>query len=266
MGDILQGFLDAKTSRVGLAAGGALFIVGPVGKPALRKTAHAFDLVLPDLRLFFRDDENQGLVRGTHDRGETLVDPFVDADQIPLGDIDDIALAVDIQRPAVIAHQIGSIGDLAVGAGLKLLQEFVVDGRGIEPGRAVAVQNNIAFLKGQQFLFPFVRDPAFLGKKRTGAKLKGDRTQFLVVNPVGPVAQVPDPAGHDDRNFANAHFAHIFPEQGNPWVGILRFIRVFNVGQPVVAAGQPWILIDNRAEKIGEFPVGPLPQGLEGVR
>ena len=115
------------------------------------------------------------------------------------------------------------------------------------------VEEDVAGLQGEQALFPAGADRAFLGEQRTGAELEGDRAEFGVVDPVLPFLQAPDAAGHDDGGFAQAKFAHDFAQCQDAGKGGFGFLRVFAVGEAVMAAGEPGVLVDHAAHEVGHF-------------
>src|SRR6187431_1175664 len=68
---------------------------------------------------------------------------------------------------------------------------------------------------------------AFQFGTRPGAELEGDGAQFGIVDPVAPVAQIPDAAGHHDRHIvADAALAHRVAQRLHAGIGILRLGRV----------------------------------------
>ena len=87
----------------------------------------------------------------------------------------------------MLADRLDRIGDLVLGALLQLVEEVVAHRRGIEAGRAEAVEEDVALLQGQQPALPGVGDRAFLGQQRPGAELEGDRPELGIVDPVAPI-------------------------------------------------------------------------------
>ena len=98
--------------------------------------------------------------------------------------IDEPAACADMESAHMLADRIDGVGHLVIGALLQLVEEAVAHRRGIEPGRAEMVEEDVAFLERQQLALPGVGDRAFLGQQRTGAELKGDRTDLGIVDPV----------------------------------------------------------------------------------
>src|SRR3546814_3960330 len=70
----------------------------------------------------------------------------------------------------------------------------------IETGRRETVEQHIAVVERAQTVLPLLRDRAFLGQQRPRAILKDDLAEFGIVDPVFPVAQIPDAARHHDRH------------------------------------------------------------------
>ena len=156
------------------------------------------------------------------------------------------------------------IGNLPRAAGFEIAQERVAHCRAVEARGRKAVEQDIARLQRAQVILPGLGNRAFLGQQRTGAVLEDDLAEFGVVDPVFPVAQVPDAASHYDRHRIRDSFGpHRVAQRLDPRIGILRLQRVFGVRQAVVAAGQPGIFIDHRAHQIGDLVVGALPQRPE---
>ena len=114
--------------------------------------------------------------------------------------------------------------------------------------------------------FHAIGDRAFLGQQRAGAVLEGDRAEIGVIDPLFPLAQVPDAAGHHDRRFFQPEAVHHLAERQHAGERVLRALRVLAVGQAVVAARQPGVFVDHAAEIVGEPVVSPLPQRAEGSR
>ena len=145
-------------------------------------------------------------------------------------------------------------------------EERVEHGGGVKPGRAVLVERNVALVELEQPPLPLRRDRALLGEQGAGAELKGDRPDIRVVEPLVPLAQIPYPAGHEDRGLVEPHLGHGLAQLADPGQRLLGFVRVLAVGQPVMPAGAPRVLVDHAAQPLGELVVGPLPERAEGPR
>src|SRR3546814_9951398 len=63
----------------------------------------------------------------------------------------------------------------------------------------------------------------------------------------------------------NAAFPHGDAQVADAGIGILRRLRVFGVGQAVMPARQPRVLIDHGGEPFRRLGIGALPQGAEGA-
>ena len=87
-----------------------------------------------------------------------------------------------------------------------------------------------------------------------------------IVDPVLPFLQPPDAAGHDDRHVVQAELAHLLAQLQHAGIGVLRLGRVLAVGQAVMAAGQPGVLVDHAAQQFARLAVAALPQRDEGAR
>ena len=95
---------------------------------------------------------------------------------------------------------------------------------------------------------------------------KDDGPELGIVDPVRPVAQVPDAARHHDGHVVETAFAHLLAQREDPRIGGFGLFRVFAVGEAVVAAGAPGVLVDDAAHPVGEAMVGALPERAEGPR
>src|SRR5581483_496358 len=266
MADGLQRLLNAEAARIGLLAGSTGFVLRPVGELAGAETAHAADLVGANFQRLLRGDEDQRRIGGAQRLGIALRDPALGRGPVLRGQIDEPPARADAEADHVLADRLDRERHLALRAGAQLFEEPVAHRRGIEPGRAEPVEEDVALLEGQQLALPGVGDRAFLGQQRPGAELEGDRADLGVVQPILPFAQAPHSAGHEDRRRVELELAHQAAQLAHPRVGRFRLFRVLAVGQAVMAAGQPRILVDDAAEPLGEFVVGALPQRAEGAR
>ena len=265
MADRLQRFLNAVTPRVGLFAGRGGLVLRPVRELAGAETPHAVDLVGADLERLGRGHENQRRIRGSERLGKPVGDPALRRVAIVQGQIDQPATRADMERRDVLADRFDRVGDLALGALLQLLQKIVEHRGGVETRRAESVQQDIVFLQGQQLAFPGIGDRALLGQQRTRPELERNRAELRVADPIGPFAQIPNAAGHEDRRCFEAEFLHQTAQFANPRVGGFRPQRVFAVGDAVMTAGQPRILVNDAAEPVAEFVIGAFPQGAKGA-
>src|SRR5205823_2981817 len=182
------------------------------------------------------------------------------------GQIDQTAARSDMERRIMFADRLHRIRDLPFGALLKFLQKVVQHRRGIKAGRAEAVEQNVTLLQGQQLALPGLGDRALLGQQRPRAELEGDRADLGIVDPISPFAQVPDPAGHKDRRRVEPEFGHHAAQLANPGIRRFRPRRILAVGDAVMPAGEPGILVNDTAEPVAEFVIGALPQGPERAR
>lgn len=74
------------------------------------------------------------------------------------------------------------------------------------------------------------------------------------------------PCGHHDRHVvADAAFAHHCAQFRDAGVRVLRRAGIFGVGQAVMPAGEPGVLIDHRRQPFRRLRIGALPQGAEGA-
>src|SRR5271170_2767465 len=108
----------------------------------------------------------------------------------------------------MLSDRLYRICDLAFGALLQLVQKAVAHRRRIKSGRAKPVQIDIALAQGQQLALPYIRDRAFLGHQWPSAELERDRPKLGIVDPIAPLAQVPQPARHEDRSRAEPELDH----------------------------------------------------------
>ena len=174
--------------------------------------------------------------------------------------IDHPAAHPDMKRRQMFADRLDRIGDLAFRALLQFVEEAVAHRRGVKSGRAEMVQIDVGLAQGQQLALPHVRNRAFLGHQRAGPELEGDRAELGIVDPIAPLAQIPQPARHEDRGRGEPELDHQIAQLAHPRIWRLGTLRVLAVGQPVMAAGEPRILIDDAAEPVAEFVVGAFPQ------
>src|SRR5438128_9270204 len=86
MSDFLKRLLDAEAARIGETPGRILLIVRPRRESALAQAAHAFGLVLADVLLLIRLNENQRVIRRLHRVGEAACIPLARVLQVALGD------------------------------------------------------------------------------------------------------------------------------------------------------------------------------------
>src|SRR5436305_1743916 len=71
------------------------------------------------------------------------------------------------------------------------------------------MQEDVAFLQRHQPLLPVLGDRALLGQQGSRAELEDDLAELGIVDPILPFLQIPDAAGHDDRDaVGNAALAH----------------------------------------------------------
>ena len=175
-----------------------------------------------------------------------------------------LALHADIELILMIARRLARKGDLPLGPRFQVAQERVAHRRRIEAGRREAMQEDIALLERRQPVLPIFGDRAFQGQERTRAELEGDRAEFRIVDPIVPFAQRPYAAGHHDRHVIGyAALAHRLAQRLHARIGILRLQRVFGVGEAVMPAGQPRILIHHRRQPFRCLGISPLPQRPE---
>ena len=128
------------------------------------------------------------------------------------------------------------------------------------------MEEDIAFFQRHQPVFPPLRNGAFLRQQGPCAELEGDLAEFGIVDPFIPVTQIPDATRHHDRRrIGNARFAHHVAQRFDAGIGIFGLQRVFGVGQAVVATRQPGVFINDRAQKLWNLRIGPLPQRAEGA-
>ena len=139
----------------------------------------------------------------------------------------------------------------------------VAHGGRVESGRAEAVQVDVPFLHRQQLALPRFGNGALLGHQRAGAELEDDGADLGIVEPVLPVAQVPDPARHHDGHVVEAVLVHLLAQGDDSRIGGLGLFGILAVGKPVVAAGAPGVLVDDAAHPLGEAMVGALPERAE---
>ena len=208
MADRLQGLLDAVTPGVGLLAGRGRLVLRPVREQAGAEAAHAVDLVGADFEGLFRRDKDQRGIRGPERLGKAVGDPALRRDAIVHRQVDEPAARADMERRNMLADRLDGVGDLPLGALLQFFQEVIEDRGGVEPGRAVPVEQDVPSMQGQQPLLPGIGDRALLGQERSRAKLEGDRPEFRVVDPIGPFVQIPNAARHKDRRRVEAELAH----------------------------------------------------------
>ena len=116
------------------------------------------------------------------------------------------------------------------------------------------MEQDVALLQRHQPRLPRRRDRAFLGQQRARAELEHDLAKLGIVDPVVPFVEAPNATGHDDRNaVGDPALAHRFAQCLDPWVRVLWLARVFGVGQAIVPAGQPRVLIDHRGKPFCAF-------------
>ena len=127
--------------------------------------------------------------------------PFARMLQVALGDpVILLGADADVELEMVIADRLLGVGDLALAARFEVAQERVAHRRGIEAGRREAVEQDVAFLERHQPRLPLGRDRAFLGQQRPRSELEDDLAELGIVDPVVPLVEPPDAAGHDDRH------------------------------------------------------------------
>src|SRR6516162_6298860 len=143
---------------------------------------------------------------------------------------------------------------------LQLVEKIVALGRGVEAGRTEAIEINVPLAQGQQLALPNVGNRTFLGHKGAGSELKGNRPELGIVDPIAPFAQIPDAPGHKDRGRGEAEIDHQAAQFANARIRRLRTLRILAVGDSIMAAGEPGILIHDPAEPPTESMIGALPQ------
>ncbi len=157
--------------------------------------------------------------------------------------------------------------NLAIRTMHEVIKEGRLYGARIETGGAEFVQQHVAGLDGPQHVLPDLGYRAFMRQQRSGAELESDLPEFRVVDPVVPFAQEPNPACHDDSSvFAHAFGAHSVPESLNARIGVFRLPRVLGVGQTIVSARQPRILINHCRHQLRHLRIATLPKGAKGAR
>ena len=128
------------------------------------------------------------------------------------------------------------------------------------------MQQYVAFLDLGKLALPALRNRAFFGQQGSGAELERNLPQFFAVDPVLPVAQMPDAASHDDRHAVRDSFGtHRVAQSLDSWIGIFRLPGIFGVGQAIMTTRQPRIFIDHRCHEVRNLVIGPLPQRPEGA-
>jgi hypothetical protein len=140
----------------------------------------------------------------------------------------------------VVADRLLGVGHLALVPLLQLAQELVAHGAAVEAGGGEGLQQHVARLSVSRRCFQASRSGS-PRQQRAGAELEGDGAEVGVVDPVLPLLQPPDAAGHDDRHLAQAELAHLLAQLEDAGEGVLRLARVLGVGEAVVAAGEPGV-------------------------
>ena len=107
--------------------------------------------------------------------------------QVLRGQVDRALAWADAEDGGMLTDGLGGVGDLVFAALAQFLDEAVVDGAGIEAGRAEFIEEHVTGVQRQQALFPSVADRAFLGQERARAELESNRAQLWVVDPVFPL-------------------------------------------------------------------------------
>src|SRR5579864_190557 len=77
--------------------------------------------------------------------------------------------------------------------------------------------------------------------------------------------EAPDPACHEDGNDGEPVFAHELAQLENARERRFGLFRILAVGEPIVAAGEPGILVDDAAQPIAKLVVGAFPKRAEGA-
>src|SRR5262249_8378357 len=98
------------------------------------------------------------------------------------------------------------------------------------------------------------------------AELKRCRPELGIVDPVLPLAQVPDASCHEDRRLLKTAFPHELAQLEDARIGRAGLLGVLAVGEAVMAAGEPRVLVDHAAEPVAELVIGALPERAEGAR
>ena len=232
----------------------------------MREATHAVCLVFADHSALIGFDKHQRVIRRFQCHGETTGIPFARALQVVRRHPEILATHPDIERRGMIARLLRRIGNLPFRSRLQFAQEGVDHRTRIETGGREFVQQNAAFGNLGEMVFPGLRNRAFLRQKRPGSVLEGDLPEFWIIDPVFPVAQIPDAASHHDRQFiGNAFFAHRGAKRFHARIGIFGLGGVFGIGKAVMPASQPGIFIDNRAQPFGHLAVSAFPERAEGT-
>ena len=122
------------------------------------------------------------------------------------------------------------------------------------------IERDIPLAQGQQLTLPCLGNRAFLGQEWPRPELKSNRTEFGIADPIAPFAQIPHPTRHKDRRLGEPEIDHQAAQLANARVGGLGPLRVLAVGDPVMAPRQPRVFVDDPAEPVAEFVIGPFPQ------
>src|SRR3546814_15678961 len=99
----------------------------------------------------------------------------------------------------MVARLLLRVWNLAFGACFEIAQKGRAHRARIETGRRETVEQHIAVVERAQTVLPLLRDRAFLGQQRPRAILKDDLAEFGIVDPVFPVAQIPDARSEERR-------------------------------------------------------------------
>ena len=190
---------------------------------ALTQTAHAIRLILADQGRFFRCNEDQRIVGCFECHRKSQRIPFPSPQQIAARHPEILTFDTNIQLILMIASYFERESNLSVRPGFKILQEGIAHGRGVKSGRRKFVKQHVALFECFQHIFPSLRDRAFLGQQRACPILEGDLTKFGIIDPVIPIAKIPDASCHHDRQIiGNALYAHDSTQSLDPWIRIFR--------------------------------------------
>src|SRR5216110_482471 len=123
------------------------------------------------------------------------------------------------------------------------------------------MEQDVAFLERHEPRLPLGWDRAFLRQQWARSELEDDLAELGIIDPIVPLVEAPDAAGHDDRNaVGDALLAHRFAQRLDARIRVLRLARVFGIGEAVMPASEPRVLVDDGGEPLRGLVIGTLPQ------
>src|SRR5262249_56243834 len=157
--------------------------------------------------------------------------------------IDRAAAGTYAKRRSVLSHWFDSVGDLVLRALFQFVQKLVAHRRGIKPGWAKVIEINVAVLQRQQLTLPRIGNRALLGQERPRAELKCNGAEFGIVDPIDPLAEIPNPAGHEDRRLGEPEIHHQAAQLANSRIWPFTPPPTLAVRQPPITTPPPGALV-----------------------